>query len=122
MNGRYTPQPDGYWGDEDDGQTSAGYVFSALGFYPVAPGTTQYVLGAPLFKKAVMHFENGKSLTINAPNNSPKNMYIESMSFNGKEYTKNYLEHFELLEGGVLDFQMVDKPTLNRGVTPEDFL
>jgi predicted alpha-1,2-mannosidase len=121
MNRMYMPTPDGYCGDEDNGQTSAWYVFSALGFYPVAPGTTQYILGAPLFKKAILHFENGKSLVINAPDNSDKNMYIQSMTFNGKRYTKNYLEHFELLNGGVLDIQMGDKPNLKRGVNPEDF-
>ncbi|WP_455626958.1 GH92 family glycosyl hydrolase [Parabacteroides johnsonii] len=121
MDRMYTPTPDGYCGDEDNGQTSAWYVFSALGFYPVAPGTTQYVLGAPLFKKATLHFENGKSLVINAPENSDKNIYIESMSFNGKDYTKNYLEHFELLKGGVLNIKMGDKPNMDRGVNPEDF-
>ena len=120
MNKMYTPTPDGYCGDEDNGQTSAWYVFSALGFYPVAPGTTQYVLGAPLFKKATLHFENGKNLVINAPENSNKNIYIESMSFNGVNYTKNYLDHNELLKGGVLDIRMGDKPNLNRGVNPED--
>ena len=120
MNKMYTPTPDGYCGDEDNGQTSAWYVFSALGFYPVAPGTTQYVLGAPLFKKATLHFENGKNLVINAPANSDKNIYIESMSFNGVNYTKNYLDHNELLKGGVLDIKMGDKPNLNRGVNPED--
>ena len=121
MNKMYTPTPDGYCGDEDNGQTSAWYVFSALGFYPVAPGTTQYVLGAPLFKKATLHFENGKNLVINAPENSDKNIYIESMSFNGVNYPKNYLDHNELLKGGVLDIKMGDKPNLNRGVNPEDF-
>ena len=121
MDRMYTPTPDGYCGDEDNGQTSAWYVFSALGFYPVAPGTTQYVLGAPLFKKATLHFENGKSLVVNAPENSDKNIYIESMSFNGKNYTKNYLEHFELLKGCVLDIKMGDEPNMNRGVSPEDF-
>ena len=121
MNKMYTPTPDGYCGDEDNGQTSAWYVFSAQGFYPVAPGTTQYVLGAPLFKKATLHFENGKNLVINAPENSDKNIYIESMSFNGVNYTKNYLDHNELLKGGVLDIKMGDKPNLNRGVNPEDF-
>ena len=121
MNRMYSPTPDGYCGDEDNGQTSAWYVFSALGFYPVAPGTTQYVLGAPLFKKATLHFENGKNLVINAPANSDKNIYIESMTFNGKEYTKNYLEHNELLQGGVLEIKMGDKPNKQRGVNPEDF-
>ena len=120
MDRMYTPGPDGYCGDEDNGQTSAWYVFSALGFYPVAPGTTQYVMGAPLFKKATLHFENGNDLVINAPANSDKNMYIESMTFNGKEYTKNYLDHNEMFKGGVIDIKMGDQPNLNRGTRPED--
>ena len=121
MNRMYTPTPDGYCGDEDNGQTSAWYVFSALGFYPVAPGTTQYVVGAPLFKKATMHFENGKELVINAPENSDKNIYIESLKLNGKEYTKNFLEHFEMLKGGVIDIEMDDEPNMKRGIQNEDF-
>ena len=120
MDRMYTPGPDGYCGDEDNGQTSAWYVFSALGFYPVAPGTTQYILGAPLFKKATLHFENGNNLVINAPNNSDKNIYIESMTFNGKNYTKNYLDHNDLFKGGVIDIVMGDKPNLERGINPED--
>ena len=120
MTRLYFATPDGYCGDEDNGQTSAWYVFSALGFYPVAPGTTQYVLGAPLFKKATIHFENGNNLVINAPNNSDKNIYIESMTFNGKNYTKNYLDHNDLFKGGVIDFKMGDKPNMNRGINPED--
>lgn len=121
MNRMYTPTPDGYCGDEDNGQTSAWYVFSAMGFYPVAPGTTQYVMGAPLFKKATLHFENGNDLVINAPANSDENIYIESMTFNGKEYTKNYLEHADLFKGGVIDVKMGSLPNHNRGVNPEDF-
>ena len=120
MDKMYTPGPDGYCGDEDNGQTSAWYVFSALGFYPVAPGTTQYVLGAPLFKKATIHFENGNTLEINAPNNSDKNLYIQSMTFNGKDYTKNYLDHNEMLKGGVISIQMGDQPNMKRGINPED--
>lgn len=88
MDRMYTPTPDGYCGDEDNGQTSAWYVFTALGFYPVCPGTDQYVMGAPLFKKATLHFENGKTLTINAPENSKDNFYIEAMKVNGQTYTK----------------------------------
>ena len=120
MDKMYTPGPDGYCGDEDNGQTSAWYVFSALGFYPVAPGTTQYALGAPLFKKATIHFENGNTLEINAPNNSDKNLYIQSMTFNGKDYTKNYLDHNEMLKGGVISIQMGDQPNMKRGINPED--
>lgn len=121
MDRMYTPTPDGYCGDEDNGQTSAWYVFSALGFYPVCPGTTQYVLGAPLFKRATLHFENGKQLTINAPANNADNFYIESMKFNGKNYTKNYLEHFEMLEGGTLDIEMGSQPNKQRGIEKSDF-
>ena len=120
MNRMYTPGPDGYCGDEDNGQTSAWYVFSALGFYPVAPGTTQYVLGAPLFKKATLRFENGNTLVINAPDNSERNIYIESLTFNGKNDTKNYLDHNEMFKGGVIDIKMSAQPNMNRGVNPED--
>lgn len=121
MNRMYTPGPDGYCGDEDNGQTSAWYVFSALGFYPVCPGTTQYVMGAPLFKKATLHFENGKSLVINAPANSAENFYIKSLKFNGQNYTKNYLEHNDLMKGAVLDIEMDDQPNKQRGIQTADF-
>ena len=121
MNRMYTPGPDGYCGDEDNGQTSAWYVFSALGFYPVCPGTTQYVMGAPLFKKATLHFENGKSLVINAPANSAENFYIKSLKFNGQNYTKNYLGHNDLMKGAVLDIEMDDQPNKQRGIQTADF-
>ena len=120
MDKLYTPTPDGYCGDEDNGQTSAWYVFSALGFYPVAPGTTQYVLGAPLFKKATLRFPEGKELVIEAPENSAENLYIESMTFNGKPYTKNYVEHFDLLKGGTIHIRMSDEPNRTRGVEKAD--
>lgn len=121
MNRMYTPTPDGYCGDEDNGQTSAWYVFSALGFYPVAPGTPQYVMGAPLFKKATIHFENGNTLIINAPKNDAENIYINDMRWNGKEYTKNYLNHFELLKGGIIDIDMNNEPNKQRGINESDF-
>ena len=121
MNRMYTPGPDGYCGDEDNGQTSAWYVFSALGFYPVCPGTTQYVLGAPLFKKATIHFENGKNLVINAPENSDENIYIQSMTFNGQNYTKNYLDHIEMMKGGVINIKMGSEPNKQRGTQESDF-
>ena len=121
MNRMYTPGPDGYCGDEDNGQTSAWYVFSALGFYPVCPGTTQYVMGAPLFKKATLHIENGKSLVINAPANSAENFYIKSMKLNGQDYTKNYLDHNDLMKGAVLDIEMDNQPNKQRGIQPSDF-
>lgn len=120
MDRLYTPTPDGYCGDEDNGQTSAWYVFSALGFYPVCPGTDQYVLGAPLFKKATVHFENGKTLEIKAPQNSCTNLYIKDMKVNGAEYSKNYVTHSLLQNGGVVDCVMSDTPNMERGIGMED--
>lgn len=120
MNRMYLPTPDGYCGDEDNGQTSAWYVFSALGFYPVTPATDEYILGAPLFKKATIHLENGQTIELNAPANSNENRYIHSVKLNGKEYTKNYLKHGELLKGVVIDFEMADQPNTRRGTKPED--
>lgn len=121
MNRMYTPNPDGYCGDEDNGQTSAWYVFSALGFYPVCPGTDEYVLGAPLFRKATLHFENGNSLVLDAAANSADNMYIRSLRFNGSDYQKNYLKHADLQRGGTLTFDMDIQPNVQRGVRVEDF-
>ena len=120
MDRMYTPTSDGYCGDEDNGQTSAWYVFSALGFYPVCPGTDQYVLGAPLFKKATLHFENGKTLVIDAPENSDTNIYMENMKVNGQEYTKNYITHSTLQNGGTVEISMGSQPNKSRGVAPED--
>lgn len=120
MDRLYTPTPDGYCGDEDNGQTSAWYVFSALGFYPVCPGTDQYVLGAPLFKKATVHFENGKTIEIKAPQNSCTNLYIKDMKVNGAEYSKNYVTHSLLQNGAVIDCVMSDAPNTERGIGMED--
>ena len=120
MNRMYTPTPDGYCGDEDNGQTSAWYVFSALGFYPVCPGSNEYVLGAPLFKKAVMHLENGNTVTINAPANSDDNIYIRNLYIDGKEYTRNYLLHDQLIQGAMIDVIMSETPNRNRGVDCDD--
>ena len=120
MNRMYSPDADGYCGDEDNGQTSAWYVFSALGFYPVCPGTDQYVLGAPLFKKATVRFENGNTLVIDAPANSDTNRYIESMEWQGGNYTKNYLRHADLQKGGVMKVKMSSKPNCTRGIQPDD--
>ncbi len=117
----YWPTPDGYCGDEDNGQTSAWYVFSALGFYPVCPASDEYVMGAPLFKKAIIRLENGNKVVINAPGNSLENCYIESMRFNRIPYTRNFLKHDELMKGAVIDVKMSDKPNKNRGIDKEDF-
>lgn len=120
MNRMYSCTPDGYCGDEDNGQTSAWYVFSALGFYPVCPGTTQYVLGSPLFKKATLYLQNGHQLVINAVNNNKSNVYIASMKLNGKIYTRNYLEHDDLMRGAVFDIKLADKPNYQRGINRKD--
>ncbi len=121
MNRMYTPGPDAYCGDEDNGQTSAWYVFSALGFYPVCPGSDQYILGAPLFKKATVYLENGKDIVISAPENSDKNIYIDAMRVNGRDYTRNYLLHSELVNGSELEIKMSDVPNMQRGTFEEDF-
>ena len=120
MDRMYSPTPDGYCGDEDNGQTSAWYVFSALGFYPVCPGTDEYALGTPLFRKATLHFENGRTLEIDAPDNGTGKPYVESLMRDGVPYTKNYLRHGDLLKGGRLTFDMSDKPNLQRGTAKED--
>ena len=120
MNKFYTCNPDGYCGDEDNGQTSAWYVFSALGFYPVCPATDQYILGTPLFKKVEVSLPGGKSLSINAPDNGKDNCYISGMKVNGKKYTRTYLEHDLLKKGAVINFTMADEPTKNRSVSQQD--
>lgn len=121
MDRMYLPTPDGYCGDEDNGQTSAWYVFSAMGFYPVCPGTDQYVLGTPLFKKITLQLENGKQVVINAANNNAENMYINSVNFNGKTYTKNWLSHKELMQGATIGFDMAATPNKQRGTKAEAF-
>lgn len=120
MNRMYTPTPDGYCGDEDNGQTSAWYVFTALGFYPVCPGSNEYVMGAPLFKKATVHLENGKDISIEAPENSESNIYIRNMKLNGENYTKNYLKHEILMNGAVISIDMDNEPNTSRGTAEED--
>ncbi|GGF25497.1 GH92 family glycosyl hydrolase [Hymenobacter cavernae] len=119
MKRLYLPTPDGYCGDEDNGQTSAWYVFSALGFYPVCPGTDQYVLGAPLFKKATLHLENGKEIILQAANNSDENRYIRRATFNGQPYDQNWLSHKALMQGATLDFDMAATPNTGRGMQAE---
>ena len=121
MNRLYLPTPDGYCGDEDNGQTSAWYVFSALGFYPVCPGSDEYVLGSPLFRKATINLENGKKVILEASQNNAENRYIQNMKFDGKNYPKNYLQHSELVEGATIDFEMSGSPNKQRGVNKTDF-
>ena len=116
----YAATPDGYCGDEDNGQTSAWYVFSSLGFYPVAPATDQYVIGSPLFRKATLKLENGRRFIITAENNSPRNCYIRSASLNRKDYNNNFLRFDDIQDGGSLVFRMADTPDKERGSLPEN--
>ena len=121
MNKLYTPAPDGLCGDEDNGQTSAWYVFSAMGMYSVAPGTNQYVLGAPLFKKITLKLENGKTFVVNAVNNSAENLYVQKAKLNGKTHTKTYLNHSDITNGGTFNLTMSAEPNKSKGVNASDF-
>jgi predicted alpha-1,2-mannosidase len=109
----YAPTPDGYCGDEDNGQTSAWYVFSALGFYPVTPGVDQYVVGSPLFKKATLTLQNGKEFTILAPDNNRDNIYISAASLNGQTWDNSYIDFDSIQAGGQIEFQMSEQPNPN---------
>lgn len=120
MNRMYLPTPDGYCGDEDNGQTSAWYVFSALGFYPVTPASNEYVLGAPLFRKAEILLEGGKKISISAEANSSENRYIKSATKNGQTFTENFLRHNEITKGVELKFEMSKEPNTKKGTSDED--
>ena len=120
MDKMYTPLPDGYCGDEDNGQTSAWYVFSALGFYPVCPPSCEYAIGTPLFKETVVHLPSGKDIVISAPDNSEDSFYIDAVRVNGKKIPRNFFTHDELLRGAVIRFDMSAVPNLERGVTAAD--
>jgi len=117
MDRLYSAAPDGYCGDEDNGQTSAWYVFSALGFYPVCPGSNQYVIGTPYFDQVTIHLENGQRVNISREG---KGCYIDDMTMDGKRYTRNYLAHNRLMQGCDISFFMKDRPNRLRGVSQED--
>lgn len=107
----YTNSPDGISGNEDCGQMSAWYIFSSLGFYPVTPGSNQYIIGSPLFPKTTIHLESGKEFTVVANNNSGQNMYIKEARLNGKPLDRSYLYHEEIVNGGTLVFEMTNTPS-----------
>ncbi|MCR5471182.1 MAG: GH92 family glycosyl hydrolase [Prevotella sp.] len=115
MNRLYNAHPDGYCGDEDNGQTSAWYIFSAMGFYPVCPGSGEYALGAPYFKKMTIHLPDGKDLKISAPSNSDTNRFVQRLNVNGAEYKMNYLKHEDILKGITMDWAMGPQPDKKRG-------
>jgi predicted alpha-1,2-mannosidase len=121
MDRLYKPTPDGYCGDEDNGQTSAWYVFSAIGFYPVCPGTDQYVSGSPLFGKVTLYLENGKTVVIRALGNDAAKRYVQSVTMNGKPYAKNWFSHRELQQGATVNFTMSATPNKQRGIKEDSF-
>ena len=116
----YTDQPDGLCGNEDCGQMSAWYVLSSMGIYPVNPANGAYVLGSPLFDKAEIGLPGGKAFSIVAENNSNKNLFIQSVTLNGKPYIKSFITHKQILEGGELVLTMGSNPNTEFGKNPED--
>ncbi len=120
MQRMYNANPDGYCGDEDNGQTSAWYVFSAMGFYPVCPGAGEYVLGAPYFDEMTLHLENGRNVSIKANGNTDDNCYVNSLTLNGKPYSKNYIKHSDLMQGAQFVYNMSATPNYSRGTAESD--
>ncbi|MEE1385636.1 MAG: GH92 family glycosyl hydrolase [Prevotella sp.] len=120
MQRMYNANPDGYCGDEDNGQTSAWYVFSAMGFYPVCPGAGEYVLGAPYFDEMTLHLENGHNVSIKANGNTDDNCYVNSLTLNGKPYSKNYIKRSDLMQGAQFVYNMSAKPNYSRGTAESD--
>jgi predicted alpha-1,2-mannosidase len=115
----YQNRPDGIIGNEDCGQMSAWYILSSLGFYPVFTASGQYALGSPLFDKATVNLENGKTFTVEAINNSPENKYIQSAEWNGAKYDFSFIRHSDIMQGGVLRLRMGKEPNYDFGKTPE---
>ncbi len=116
----YTPTPDGLCGDEDNGQTSAWFVFSAMGFYCVCTGSGEYVFGSPLFDQMEISLENGNVLEIEAVDNQPDHVYIQAVEWNGEPYAKNYITHDMIMAGGKLTFRMGPQPNRQRGIQASD--
>ena len=116
----YRPGPGMYCGDEDNGQTSAWYVMSALGFYSVAPGTNQFALGSPLFDRVTLRLENGKTFTVEAKGNGPSSVYVQAATLNGAPLARTWIDYDEIMAGGTLSFEMGSQPNTSRGTRPED--
>lgn len=115
MTTMYSDKPNGFINNEDCGQMSSWYIFSALGFYPVCPGDLKYYIGTPLYPKAQIHLENGNNFTVLSINNSIKNKYIQSITLNGKPYSKLYITHDDIMQGGELVFKMGANPNFSLG-------
>jgi predicted alpha-1,2-mannosidase len=120
LNRMYRPEIKGLGGNDDCGQMSAWYIFSVLGFYPACPGTDQYVLGAPYLPYAKITLPNGKTFEVKAKGVNDKNRYVKQVLLNGKPYSKMYITHSEILDGGTLEFVMASKPNKSRGLQPSD--
>jgi predicted alpha-1,2-mannosidase len=120
MTKLYQATPDGLCGDEDTGQTSAWYVFSALGFYPVCPGDTNYPIGSPIFDRATLKVGHGKQFVITARNNGPQHPYIRAASLDGDQFNKSYLTHQQIGAGGELVFEMSSTPEYKWASAPEN--
>ena len=120
MDRLYNSSENGYPGDEDQGGMSSWYVWSALGIYSVCPGTDEYVLGSPKFRKATITMEDGKKFVIEAKGNSKDNVYIQNATLNGKRHTRNYIHYSDIVNGGVLELQMGNQPEKTRGTAKED--
>ena len=120
MQRMYNANPDGYCGDEDNGQTSAWYVFSAMGFYPVCPGAGEYVLGAPYFDEMTLHLENGRTVSIKANGNTDDNCYVNTLTLNGQPYSKNYIKRTDLMQGAQFVYTMSPTPNYSRGTAESD--
>ncbi len=120
MTRLYQPTPDGFCGDEDTGQMSSWYVFSALGFYPVTPGTTEYLIGSPLFDRATITLPGGREFVVTARTNGPQRPYIDKAALNGREFKRTFLDHSEIMAGGEIEFTMTSAPNYQRGTEPEN--
>ncbi len=120
MDELYSEKPDGLCGNEDCGQMSAWYVLSAMGFYPVTPGDPIYTIGSPLFEEVSINLENGKTFTIKAQNNSSKNIYIQSATLKGNDYSKSFISHKDMMQGGELVFEMGSEPNKVWGISESD--
>ncbi|MGI8812382.1 MAG: GH92 family glycosyl hydrolase [Pyrinomonadaceae bacterium] len=112
LKNQYHPSPDGLGGNDDCGQMSAWYLFTALGFYPVAPGSDRYELGSPAIRNARLHFENGRTLSIEAKDQSDHNVYVKKVTLNGRSIARHYITHAELMGGGNLVFFMNSTPNV----------
>ncbi len=102
----------GYCGDEDGGQTSIWYVFSAMGLYSAVPGFPEYSIGSPLFDRVTLHLENGKEFIVNSPGNSADNIYVQGATLNGQPLSRNYLKHSDIMKGGTLNLTMGPKASV----------